>query len=551
MESINKADSKAEKRIFQAACSIGLTVYEWNMATGAMIFDDCSGMLEETPGSVQYSRSTWEKKIHEDDKGRVAKFVTQRTDTGPCEIEYRVKLKNKGFRWVRDRFAMIEHRGPNPLQTVTGFLLDITREKEKQKEHLSGHQAVRQALQQSESEKQAILDALEGLVDIKYLDPDRRIVWDNAGLLGRSSSKSPIQPYCYELIWGRSTPCKKECSPLETFKAGEVKKKETLLEDGRTFIEVASPVKDEDGAVQGVVFITLNITQQRKIEQNYRQTHEYLHSFLKNLPAPISVFSADGTIELVNPAWENLVGLKADLVLGKRFEDIFSSETAQKISRSNQEILRQGKSLELEETMNFPGGFHYFHTVKFPLRDTRNRLVVGMISMDHTARKLAEKELESREAELERKSIRLEETNTALKVLLAQREDDQKEMERRIIMNVKELALPYVYQLKKMDLNMNQLNYLEILESHLNDIITPFMRRVVTDHPDMTAREIEVAALVREGKTNKDIADLMNLSVNTIQIHRHNLRKKLGIKNKKKNLRSYLLSIDFSSGTGR
>ena len=60
----------------------------------------------------------------------------------------------------------------------------------------------------------------------------------------------------------------------------------------------------------------------------------------------------------------------------------------------------------------------------------------------------------------------------------------------------------------------------------------------------MTAKELQVATLVREGKANKEIADLMSVSLNTIEIHRYNLRKKLGLRNKKVNLRSYLLSLN-------
>jgi DNA-binding CsgD family transcriptional regulator len=56
--------------------------------------------------------------------------------------------------------------------------------------------------------------------------------------------------------------------------------------------------------------------------------------------------------------------------------------------------------------------------------------------------------------------------------------------------------------------------------------------------------EIKVANLVKEGKTNKEIAELLCLSKNTILFHRHNIRSKLGLKNKKINLRSHLLSYD-------
>jgi DNA-binding CsgD family transcriptional regulator len=169
---------------------------------------------------------------------------------------------------------------------------------------------------------------------------------------------------------------------------------------------------------------------------------------------------------------------------------------------------------------------------------------IGSIWVDVTARKHVEQALTKREAELRRKSRQLGEMNTALRVLLRQRDEDREELEQRIVSNVKELILPYVRKLKKMHLDEAQMSYLEIVETHLNDIVAPFLRQMVSHYPHMTAKELEVAVFVREGKANKAIAELMNVSVNAIEIHRYNLRKKLGLQNKKINLRSYLLSLN-------
>ena len=53
-----------------------------------------------------------------------------------------------------------------------------------------------------------------------------------------------------------------------------------------------------------------------------------------------------------------------------------------------------------------------------------------------------------------------------------------------------------------------------------------------------------MADLIKAGKTNKEIAGLLLVSHNTVLFHRHNIRSKLNIKNKKINLRSHLLALD-------
>ena len=60
---------------------------------------------------------------------------------------------------------------------------------------------------------------------------------------------------------------------------------------------------------------------------------------------------------------------------------------------------------------------------------------------------------------------------------------------------------------------------------------------------NLTHTEVKVAEMIKEGRTNKEIADIMGLSKRTIDTHRENIRKKLGIINKKANLKTHLLSL--------
>ena len=158
-------------------------------------------------------------------------------------------------------------------------------------------------------------------------------------------------------------------------------------------------------------------------------------------------------------------------------------------------------------------------------------------------RKRAENALHKRKEELKAQARHLEEMNTALKVLLKHREDDKVELEEKVLANVKELVVPYVEALKNTRLDGEQSAYTSIIESHLNDIISPFLRKLSSKYLGLTPKEIQVASLIKEGKTTKDIAGLLNASIRAVEFHRENIRAKFGLKNKKANLRSYLLTL--------
>jgi DNA-binding CsgD family transcriptional regulator len=154
--------------------------------------------------------------------------------------------------------------------------------------------------------------------------------------------------------------------------------------------------------------------------------------------------------------------------------------------------------------------------------------------------------LKAREKELRERTESLSEVNTALEVLLRKREADRMEVEEKMVTNAKSLILPYLEKLKAGRMDEHQRVYLNLVESNLNEIISPLSRQMSRHYLNFTPSEIQVANLVKQGKTTKDVALILGLSTRTIEAVRYTIRRKLGIKKKRSNLRSYLLSIDGS-----
>lgn len=212
--------------------------------------------------------------------------------------------------------------------------------------------------------------------------------------------------------------------------------------------------------------------------------------------------------------------------------------------RKFKEIIKTGEPFFVDDVLpsSNEGDHDYINIRAFKVYDG-----IGIVITLITERKRSEEALRKQQTYLDKivkqRTINLEEANTALKVLLKRREEDKKEFEEKMVLNVKELIQPYLEKLKNGRLNDSQKGCLGIIESNLNDIISPLVRGISTKHLRLTHAEIQIANLVKQGKTTKEISELLFLSPRTIESYRDNIRKKLGIKNKKINLRTYLSSV--------
>ncbi len=274
---------------------------------------------------------------------------------------------------------------------------------------------------------------------------------------------------------------------------------------------------------------------------------------VNSLSAHVAVLDDQGFIIETNRAWHEY-GAKNGLLekkdcVGINYLDI--CETAQKAGEEEGESVALGirKVLrgELSEFMtqypcHEPTKRRWFNLRILPyLSEDKGRIII--VHEDITPIIMVQEELQQKERELQLKSEQLEEMNVALKVLLAHRERDLRDLEERITANIHELVLPYVEKLKKTLKGTREQTLTDIVEAHLRDIVSPFLNRLSSIQLLLTAQEIEIAAMVRQGKSSQEIADVLRVSPATISFHRKNLRRKLGLHDRAMNLRNYLLSL--------
>jgi DNA-binding CsgD family transcriptional regulator len=274
---------------------------------------------------------------------------------------------------------------------------------------------------------------------------------------------------------------------------------------------------------------------------------------LNSLSAQIAIISETGIIMETNKAWLEFArqaGAGDDIdFIGQNYLTICDAATGE--GAADAHIVAGGiRSVIRREVDEFlhdypchsPDGRHWFYLRAIRM-ESEGPLKVIVSHEEITSLKLSEEALLKSKIALEEQKQRLEETNIALKVLLRQREEDKLELEKNVLNNIKDLVFPYVEKLKKAPLRPRDKTNIEIIESHLNEVISPLLQKLNNLDIVLTPQEMQVASLVKDGKSSKEIADVLNVSETTIHFHRKNLRNKFGLKKKSTNLRSYLLSM--------
>ena len=282
-------------------------------------------------------------------------------------------------------------------------------------------------------------------------------------------------------------------------------------------------------------------------------SYELARTVLDSLSAHIAILDENGVILETNKAWQ-IYAVKSGIPetydhRGGNYLEICDATTgsdatdAGKVAQGIRAVIRG----DLEEFLyDYPchseNGPHWYYMRTIRMEGPGPIRVV--ISHEEiTALKLTEDALKKSQEELFEQKQSLEEANIALKVLLKQREEDKLELEKKVLTNVKDLVLPYVEKLKNSRLKPKDKTLVEIIEAHLNDVISPLLQRFANANILLTPQEMQVAGLVKDGKASKEIADILNVSETTVNFHRKNLRVKFGLTHQRTNLRSYLLSI--------
>lgn len=288
-----------------------------------------------------------------------------------------------------------------------------------------------------------------------------------------------------------------------------------------------------------IITVVVDITERKMMEERLRENEEKYRQLFDNAPAGIyQIDYQTGRFLKANDVFCKYVGCSQEEVTSLTAFDILTEESKK---RFLERVERLSQNLEVPDSVEFEilnkkGESFYIQLQIRNVCDVKGRVVAAdVVAHDITERKQAEDELKSFAEDLE-------EANITLRVLMNQRDEDKQEIEEKLQTNMRDLVMPYLRKLKRLNLDGRSKNYLDILESNLNEVLSPFMKNLQSSFNHLTPQEMQIVSLIKKGKKTKEIAEMLNASTKTIATHRNNLRKKLNLRNSKINLRSYLLS---------
>jgi len=280
----------------------------------------------------------------------------------------------------------------------------------------------------------------------------------------------------------------------------------------------------------------------KELEKALQESEARFSETAEMLPSVIIEFDLNGILTYVNPRGYELAGYDREELKDFHVLRLAAPEEHKKHYDRIRKLM-QGETLPpAEYRLLRKDGSTFWGLITSSLI-YKNGEVVGVRTSTIDISELKQKEelLREQTRELKIKAKSLEEINTAMKVLLKKREEDKKEIKDNVLTNVKELIAPYFEKIKKTKLDDQQKAFLNILKSNLDEITSPFTRRLSLKHLKLTPKEIKIVNLIKIGYTTKKIAELMKISPRTVDTHRKNVRKKIGLEKKKGNLRSHLL----------
>lgn len=162
------------------------------------------------------------------------------------------------------------------------------------------------------------------------------------------------------------------------------------------------------------------------------------------------------------------------------------------------------------------------------------------VGLDVTEKLQIEEELKGQQKELARQLRKIDDSRVALRILLDQREVDNRRVISEWLYNFNRTVKPFLDKLARTRLDTRQAALLNLAMENLRNLDQSAGSSITALGEALTPMEMEVALLVERGQSTAEIAGLLNLAEATVSTHRHHIRRKLGLLGRRSSLTTAL-----------
>ncbi len=186
----------------------------------------------------------------------------------------------------------------------------------------------------------------------------------------------------------------------------------------------------------------------------------------------------------------------------------------------------------------------YRNEHQFPIRLTVKRFpILKMPFFTIVIRDLSS--FEALKEELRHEKANRREMYITMRNMMKAFERERSGIEMGVSHKIETLLMPALEKIKNENARDIRNSYLELLQHQLIDLTRGFSREMDGRFLNLTRSEMVICSHIQSGLSSKEIADRMNISLETILTHRRNIRKKLGLRRRRINLYSFLSSKPF------
>jgi len=283
-------------------------------------------------------------------------------------------------------------------------------------------------------------------------------------------------------------------------------------------------------------WIVLESSERKRLAEALQKSEELYRTMVEALQEGLIIVDTHENISYVNPAACLILGYNQKELVKMNLCGFITPEGRRKVLQGTSKR-RKGISEQYELQMKCKdGSFRDILVSVSPLTDEKGNYVRGVgLMMDITSRKQVELQLKDQSRVLLHKNI-------ALKEILGQIAEDKSDIISNISNRLKKLVLPKLGRLKHKVNDMHQKS-IGLIEKNIRNIAGSFGLKINDLTAVLSPREIEVCDLIRDNLSNKTINQELDISVKTVETIRKTIRRKLKLRNKQVNLRSYLKSL--------